>query len=292
MKTDLVPYTNEQWYDIYKNHNLIKIKSFDTPVLNHIESIHFKPKVFFKNKWDNETIRTRGLFVNKYDKSIISRGYDKFFNINEREETYLSNLKNIKYPLKSYIKYNGFLGVLSYDEHLDSLFVSSKTQPDNQYTEMFKNILFNKYINTVEKYNKIKNILKKYNVTFVFEVIDPINDNHPIDYTEQKLVLLDIIENSYEFNRLDDSKRKLFTETFNFSPKVLYKIINNFDTLKEIWNGMKDPNNEEWNNKEGLVVEDVTKKFLFKMKTSYYWKKKLGEEKFNNRFDKFFNSDK
>lgn len=278
---------NKEYYENFKNNNLINIKEFENAMYTHIESIHFKPKAFYKSKWDEDTVKARGLFVNKSDKSIVARGYDKFFNVNQVEETKLSNLKELKYPLIAYEKTDGYIGLLSYDKEYDILFTSSKTQPDNEYSKVFRDILFGKYITSQIKHNEIKEYLKEKNVTIVFEVIAPDDFEYIIKYGDKKLVLLDIVKNDYEFSKLDDHERYNITQRYGFDIKYPSYVLSNIKQLTNLWTSMKDPDNKRFFNKEGYVVESLNG-FMFKMKTGYYMRKMFGEEIFENRKHIYF----
>ena len=73
---------------------------------------------------------------------------------------------------------------------LNKLFFASKSTNEGPFVKYFKDI-FNKIYND-EQIENIKKKIIRENVTFVFEVIDPINDPHIIEYKESKIVLLDI----------------------------------------------------------------------------------------------------
>ena len=52
--------------------------------------------------------------------------YEKFFKINEVRETELAALKSrLQFPVKTYIKENGFLAIVSYAYNSDDLFIAS-----------------------------------------------------------------------------------------------------------------------------------------------------------------------
>lgn len=82
--------TEEMMFNLMQdNHLVAEKKSKKYP----ISAFNFKPMVFKGRLWDNQTIKARGLFFNNETKKITLRSYDKFFNINERENTKLHNLK-------------------------------------------------------------------------------------------------------------------------------------------------------------------------------------------------------
>ena len=103
-----------------------------------IFTINFKNSIFRDGTWDSFSIHARGLFVQeKPQEKIIARGYHKFFNLNEREETTLQNLKkNLKFPVYAIEKHNGFLGLLSVYKNSENKlewFISTKFKLNIHY---------------------------------------------------------------------------------------------------------------------------------------------------------------
>ena len=88
---------------------LIKEREF-----GRISSFNFTKQAFFDRRWDSLTCKARGLFIDTAESKIIARSYDKFFNLDEREDTKLGALKDrFSYPVDVYAKENGFLGIVS-----------------------------------------------------------------------------------------------------------------------------------------------------------------------------------
>ena len=146
---------------------------------NDIFSFNFSKEAFYHKIWDNMTTQARGLFIDIKNNKILARSYNKFFKINERKETELENVENaLTYPVNFYLKYNGFLGILSLKD--EELFFASKSTNAGDYVEYFKKIFYKKFSNNQIK--AIKEKILKDNVSFVFEVIDNINDPHIIEY--------------------------------------------------------------------------------------------------------------
>ena len=95
-----------------ENHPLVRAKSFASHP--HIRSLNFTRKAFYDGKWDDVNVMARGLFVAD-DRRIVARSYPKFFNLEERAETQMRNLRqSLKFPLKTWVKENGFLGILGW----------------------------------------------------------------------------------------------------------------------------------------------------------------------------------
>ena len=96
----------------------------------NISSFNFTKTAFYDKAWDEQTIRARGLYINIPKQKVVARAYNKFFNINERSDTKLDMLQyRMKFPVTAYVKENGFLGIVSYNDEDDSLFVTTKSSP-------------------------------------------------------------------------------------------------------------------------------------------------------------------
>ena len=229
----------------------------------------------------------------KVKETIVARGYHKFFNLGEREETKLRNLKEdkINYPLYLTEKANGFLGILSVYEHdQDDLrfWVSSKTSLSGDFAKVF-NDLIEGYLT-----DELKLLLWKNNVSVLFEVIEPKFDPHIEKYQEPELVILDVVKNIIEFE-LDDST---YEEVRNL---MINMYISNKDELTLVRAAKKAAKISTWSNfnkfldevnskeilsndgVEGYVVKSFSSPedkspFMFKIKTEWYkfWKRMRG----------------
>lgn len=248
---------------------------------DNIVSFNFSKKVFRKRSWDQENCKARGLFINTQNNKIICRSYSKFFNWGEREETKSKNLaNNLKFPINIYKKYNGFLGLLSYNPMQDDFFIASKSSNKSEHTEYFKNIFNNMKIDKII----LKQFLKEHNVTFIFEVIDQDNDPHIIKYKENKIILLDIVKNLFsdEFYSYLDLKK--VSDKFNFKIK---KHLIQFDEWESLYTWRNHFKDDIEIPQEGCVIED-SNNFRIKLKTKYYsfWKyfKGIKDNIVNNRY--------
>lgn len=151
----------------------------------HISSLNFTRDVFFDKKWDEVVVKARGLFYNTQTGEVASRGYDKFFNIGERDDTQLSALsRTLRFPVAGYLKENGFLGNLGYDSVRDELMCASKSTTGGSFAGWFKEIF--EASTTAGQRVEIKRYLRDAEACMVFEVVDPIRDPHMIDYPAAK----------------------------------------------------------------------------------------------------------
>lgn len=246
----------------------------ETSLDNNISSFNFTRDAFQKKRWNNLTTKARGLFIDTLPASdrfgkVVARGYEKFFNINEVPETELEHLL-VKFKEKDitlYKKENGFLGIMSWVN--DELFIASKSTNEGDFAGYFRTIYDNSDIDktALEKY------LKENDVSLTFEVIDPVNDPHIIEYDKAKLVLLDIIHNEYEFKREPYEKVVELAKDINCECKQVYKT---FKDVKEFYRWYienSDEDNMSHTDIEGVVIE--CDGIMTKLKFPYYnfWKK-------------------
>lgn len=229
-------------------------------VFDHMSSFKFTRNAFYKGNWNDTIIRARGFFINNINNSVIARSYNKFFNINELEETQAGNLANtFTYPVVGYHKYNGSLGIISYDNHINKLRYLSKSTPNGEFADRVREKLI--YLE-----DKLIDISKKYKASLVFEIIDPENDPHIINYKESRIILLDVIYNSFSYNKVDYEELKKIGKYLDIEVKKIEFILSNKKLFYQFINS-----NTSDNPIEGYVLED-SNNYLVKYKTEYYSK--------------------
>ena len=274
VETEVTPVITENLDNISTNDIIIKMrenKFIQEKKFGNISSFNFTRDAFEKREWDDQTIKARGLYINTKTTSVCARAYEKFFNINERPETKFDLLqRKLVFPVTAYVKENGFLGIVGYDEDNDDLFITTKSNPLGEYAQWFKNIFYQN-INDIES---VKNYIKANNVSFVFECIDILNDPHMIKYPENKIVLLDIVKNQMEFEKYNYDDMMCIANKFNLVPKIKANTINNW---QDFYDWYYEVQQEDYlfngNEIEGFVIED-SKGFMVKTKLWYYntWK--------------------
>ena len=108
----------------------------------NLSSFNFTDEAFYDKAWDSQTVRARGLYLDTVRGKVAARAYDKFFNIGEREETRMDRLqRRLCFPVTAYVKENGYLGIVSYDEKEDALLVACKFTLDSLFVERLKEML-------------------------------------------------------------------------------------------------------------------------------------------------------
>ena len=261
----ILKYKNEVYRRI-ESHDFQESELIKEKVLgNGISSFNFTKDAFFKSEWNELTCKARGLFMDTVNNKVVARGYEKFFNIDEINETSMKNLsKVLKKPITLYKKENGFLGILSYVNN--ELMFCSKSTNDSDFARYFKEIYERSDINK----EAVLEFLKDGEHSLVFEVIDTFNDPHIIEYEKSKVVLLDAIKNKLEFERVPYLSLCLLAKKFNCEVKQVYKEFDNFQEFKKWYDvQIKDNNTKDL---EGVVIESGN--FMCKMKFNYYlfWK--------------------
>lgn len=239
----------------------------------NISSFNFTPAAFYEKKWNEQTTKARGLYIDTEECKVFCRGYEKFFNVNEREETQMDVLQHtLKFPVACYVKENGFLGLVSWNKYTDDLFITSKSDPEGPFAEYLRSMIYEKI--PKDKLDDMKIYLKEHDVTFVFECCDMKNDPHIIEYPESKLVLLDIIYNTLDFEKYDyEDMAHVGRELGLTIKKQAYEL----STWQEFYDWYFEVLEEDYEYRgdkiEGFVIEDANG-YMVKLKLAYYnfWK--------------------
>ena len=239
----------------------------------NISSFNFTDKAFYDKVWDEQTTKARGLYLDTMKGKVVARAYTKFFNINERPETKFDMLQHkLQFPVTAYVKENGFLGIVSYNEYEDDLFIASKSTIDSQFAQWFKEMIYEKI--SSENIQKMKEFIKEHNVSFVFECVDMKNDPHIIEYPNSELFLLDIVHNDMNFSKYEYDAMVDIANQFGLTPKEkAFEIA----TWQEFFDWYYDILDEEYEYNgrkiEGFVIEDSVG-YMTKLKLTYYnfWK--------------------
>lgn len=239
----------------------------------NISSFNFTKTAFYDKIWDEQTTRARGLYINIPKQKVVARAYDKFFNINERPETKFDMLQHkLTFPAVAYVKENGFLGIVSYNEETDSLFVTTKSNPDGDFAGYLNDMLHEKYSD--EMLEAIKQHCKENNVSFVFECVDMRNDPHIIDYETNQLFLLDIVYNEITCRKYAFEKMCEVANNLGLQHKEKAYVLESWQDFFDWYYTVTDED-YKYNDRyiEGFVIEDANG-YMVKLKLAYYnfWK--------------------
>ena len=248
-------------------HQFITVKECE----HNLISLNFNREAFNKKKWNDLTIKARGLFVDKDSGEVKIRSYNKFFNFGERHVNLGYLKKYATYPIRAFKKYNGFLGLASVVNN--EVVLTSKSVTSGKYKDIFQDIW-----DKVE--SEVRELLKKTmienNCTAVFEVVSPEYDPHIIKYDKEHLYLLDFIENKLDLDthNIDLEFSEKLMKKVEFSSGLLTKKeeLTRLENYDELYNFLaeKEKSLEEF---EGYVLCDNSG-FMFKFKLPYYnlWK--------------------
>lgn len=274
-----------------KKSPFVKLKK----VAPDIVSVNFTREAFFKEHWDSITIKARGLFINTNTNKVVARGYNKFFRAGEKDDWSTINEHT---PFEIYKKYNGFLGMLSYDKDTDRFLFCSKSEISNDNTE-YADIVKEVLLNTVDFYKHeeyLKSVLK--NKTALFEIVDEAYDPRVIHNFEKPTpVLLDVVNN----NLSDDfvNNHYSYEELLDFSSRVGLYLKEDMGTVRageDARSAMERLVDTDLEN-EGYVLESLGDGYQTKGKTYLYTSSKYARSMFNRARhkgltgDEFLNSD-
>ena len=250
--------------------------------MGDLSSFNFTRDAFFKKHWDDKTTKARGLFINTNNNAVVARGYDKFMNVNETDETKLMNLKDrFKFPVTAYVKENGFLGLISLNKDKNDLMFATKSvvdfaAQDTDLVNVFKN-LFMELTNETQRKN-IREFLRFHNKTVICECVHMDKDPHIIEYDSNRIYLLDIIDNDFEGKKVEYENLVKLSDKFGLIVKEKAFVFDNWEDFY-VWYLEVTDEDYKYNNRyiEGFVIED-SKGFMVKLKLAYYkfWKMMRG----------------
>lgn len=244
--------------------NLRKAKGINEKVLkNNISSFNFTRDVFNSDAWDDICMIARGLFIDTYNYRILARGFVKFFNYAEKGHNTPKWLReHLTWPVSCYHKYNGFLGLVSWNPAANDLFIASKSTNDGDHSQLAADIL-KRYVSM----DAIIEYLRAHNCTMLFEICTQ-KDSHVIHESEGA-VLLAIVHNTINFRDEPYEVVKAFAEQHG----IMYKKL---DAVVHSWEELEPMLENKWvidtgSACEGWVLSDANG-YNFKLKTNYYVK--------------------
>lgn len=252
----------------------IAVKPLET--LEGVSSYNFTNKAFYNKTWNENTVKARGLFLDE-DGKIVARGYDKFFNLNERPELTERRLFSWKFPLTSAAKENGSLGMVT--NYNNQPFYSTKKSVTGEYRDRLEKHLNEHLGSNVGAFFERLRVLK---ATALFEVVDKA-DPHIISYKREGVVLIGLVRNTWEQEELpltlldEFGFNKPYTVTIN-TKEELVKLLKMFKETPDVTrNEVVDFNEEFSAYTEGVVITDAEGKKV-KIKGLYYqfWKRVRG----------------
>lgn len=234
---------------------------------------NFTRKAFYKGIWDQQTVKARGLFLDK-DGNVLARGFDKFFGIGDHngptEEQFFAE---VKYPVTIQRKENGFLAIVASVNGRLQVFSKSGVTDYSRHAEetIFADL-------RPEALDSLNTVLRISNMSLAVEVIDPYLDPHIELYDEPHGVILAGIKNQEKYELVDRSTMELIDSIItymtisdsNYSLRMLDPNDRmNFTATEEKHINSALAEVETYSDSEGLIFRDATGK-MWKYKTEWY----------------------
>lgn len=243
MKLDLTilnKYVDEGW--VVKN---------DHPSLP-ISIYNYSRKTQYEGKWDDITLKTRGLVLDN-EGNVVAKSFDKFFNYEELVGSKFKPSQIPNEPFEVFEKLDGSLGILfNYNEEW-ILATKGSFSSDQAIRGM----------EILKKY-RYERLVKGF--TYLFEIIYPEN-RIVCDYDFEDLILLSVIDNKdgYELQIHDDKAHLEGIKIINLYNNLGFKLVKKYDGVED-YNTLK---NIIDSNFEGFVVR-FSSGFRMKVKGEEY----------------------
>lgn len=190
----------------------------------NVEEIVSKEKPFIsifklKDKLISSEIKGLNIFFNNLNGEIISRGFDDLIKLDDFKS-------KLTAPITLYENETGFLGFLGYDSQSNKLIYTSKTSADD-----FESILFEKIMNSklsTGELEYLKIFSNKHNISYVFEINDPINYPDVIKKSDIEIKLISVIKKDLKYSELCYNYLLSFAEDFEHisAKKILFEFKN------------------------------------------------------------------
>ena len=162
-------------YDIKEFENLVKEGYLRKSEAGDLILFGYTDRTTFERNWNQYTKVARGLILNKNTGEVVAKPFNKFFNLSEMEEVFLSNLPLDK-PYKAYEKVDGSLGIIfNYEGYWN---VATRGSFHSEQAGIAQQMLKNYNLSAIPT-----------NITLLAEIIYPEN-KIIVDYKGQKKLVL------------------------------------------------------------------------------------------------------
>ena len=176
---------------------------------------NFTCDAFRNHAWDEYSSKARGLFLNGRG-DVVMRGFDKFFNLGENEQTSLDNvLEHMTYPARVEMKENGFLGLIGATEQ-EGVFRFYSKSGQTDYSPLIEKAFLRDLPDPYTRH-EIWQTMRAHDVTVACEIVDAESDQHIIHYDKSRLYYLHAIHNHVEF-AIDTQADSLLNTLFPYRP--------------------------------------------------------------------------
>lgn len=183
------------------SNDLVRVKESGVP---GVVACNFTRKAFYKGAWDAQTVRARGLFLDKSTGEVVARGYDKFFNIGQSgapstirdlaTEAAREARDNECYNVTMRKKHNGFLAIVStIGGNLTVLSKSGITAYSREAERILREQIGDAGC------ERLRRVLADNNLSATFECISK-RDPHMVYYAKDEMIFLDFIHNAPDYD--------------------------------------------------------------------------------------------
>jgi tRNA splicing ligase len=163
-----------------------------------VYACNFTRRAFYNHDWDEYSSKARGLFLD-HSGRVVMRGFDKFFNIGENDETTLEKvLDRVRYPATVELKQNGFLGLIGARRDGTLRFYSKSGQTD--YSALVDEAFRNQLGNDPALIKRVHDVIYDHDVTIACEIIDHNSDRHIIPYDHSECFFIHCVRNDSVFS--------------------------------------------------------------------------------------------
>lgn len=187
--------------DEMAGNDLVRVKESGAP---GVVACNFTRKAFYKGAWDAQTVRARGLFLDKNTGEVVARGYDKFFNIGQSgapatirdlaTEAAREARDNERYNVTLRKKHNGFLAIVStIGGNLTVLSKSGITAYSREAERILRDQIGDAGC------ERLRRVLADNNMSATFECISR-RDPHMVYYTKDEMIFLDFVHNTPDYD--------------------------------------------------------------------------------------------
>ena len=252
------------------NNLLVETVSIAKP---HLSTFNFKDDVMSQNI-QNSSVKIRGLIVNNKTGDIVARGFDKFYELNEKGIS-TNSTESLRDTMKGSVNVfeqeDGRLAMIGYDVETTSLVFSAKDGVDTLDATEFKKKVLNTFKSSELEFMKV--FANKHNVNYIFEVIDPVHNDSIIKAEEASIVLLGVVKRDAVFSQLTYENLTAFADNLeHVIAKKKFVHFNSFENFEKFWNALS--NESAFKTKrhmEGFVIEG-SNTFMVKLPYYQFWK--------------------
>jgi RNA ligase len=203
-----------------------------------ISIYNYSRKTQYEGKWDDITLKTRGLVLDT-EGNVIAKSFDKFFNYEELVGNKWVESKIPNEPFEVFEKMDGSLGILF--NYNDEWILATKGSFTSDQAIRGMEIL--------KKY-RYEKLIKGF--TYLFEIIYPEN-RIVCEYDFEDLILLAVVDNKdgYELRIHDDNIHLEGIRFRNLYNNLGFKVVKKYDGVR----GYSELKSKILQNAEGFVIK-------------------------------------